>query len=143
MPEWTGAAVAQWLILQSWGRWFDPPLLQSFGWDFKPRSRLSDLVVGGTLNSKLHSTPRLNGRHVKFARDPLRSRFPRTSEKEIHPLDLYSVQHILFLENFSTGNLIVVVNEIVIQYTKTFFRNRKKKSPRSRESGFFFYWFLK
>ena len=43
-------AVVSVLSLQSWGRWFDPLLLQSFGWDFKPRSRLHDLVVSGTLN---------------------------------------------------------------------------------------------
>ena len=43
-------AVIRLLVLQSWGRWFDPPLLQTFGRDFKPRSRLHDLVVSGTLN---------------------------------------------------------------------------------------------
>ena len=37
------------LVLQSWGTWFDP-LLQSFGWNFKLRSRLHHLVVSGTLN---------------------------------------------------------------------------------------------
>ena len=31
---------------------FDPGLLQSVGWDYKPRSRLRmTLAVGGTLNS--------------------------------------------------------------------------------------------
>ena len=49
-------AVASMLTLQSKGRWFDPPLIQSFGWDYKPRSRLHDLVVSGTLNSKHHHT---------------------------------------------------------------------------------------
>ena len=53
-------AVFSVLVLQSWGRWIDPPLLQSFGWYFKPRSRLHDLVVSGTLNLKLHSTPYLS-----------------------------------------------------------------------------------
>ena len=37
----------------------DSPLLQSFGWDFKPRARLHDLVVSGTLkNSKKNSISR-------------------------------------------------------------------------------------
>ena len=43
-------AVVNVLVLHSWCRWFDPPLLQSFGWNFKPSSRLHDLVVSGTLN---------------------------------------------------------------------------------------------
>ena len=47
--SWRGAVVNM-LVLQSWGRWFDPMLLQSFGWDFKPRSRRHGLVVSGTLN---------------------------------------------------------------------------------------------
>ena len=42
------------LALQSKGRWHDSPLLQSFGWDYKPRYRLHDLAVSGTLNSKHH-----------------------------------------------------------------------------------------
>ena len=45
------SAVVSVLALLSKGRWFYPPLLQSFEWDFKPRSRLHDLVVSGTLNS--------------------------------------------------------------------------------------------
>ena len=45
-------AVDSVLVLQSWGCWFDPPLLQSFRGDFKPRSRLHDLVVSETLNLK-------------------------------------------------------------------------------------------
>ena len=44
------------LALESKGRWFDPPLLQSFGWDSRPRSCLHDLhvhvAVSGTLNLK-------------------------------------------------------------------------------------------
>ena len=43
------ATVVRVLVLQSRGRWFDPPL-QSFGRDFKPRSHLHDLVVSGKLN---------------------------------------------------------------------------------------------
>ena len=42
------------LAFQSKGRWFDPPLLQSFGQDYKRRSHPNDLVVIGTLNSKHH-----------------------------------------------------------------------------------------
>ena len=36
--------------------WPVEQMLRSFGWDFKLRSRLHDLVVSGTLHSKLHST---------------------------------------------------------------------------------------
>ena len=42
------------LALQFKGIWFDPQLLQSFGWDYKPRSRLHDLVISGLLNPKHH-----------------------------------------------------------------------------------------
>ena len=35
------------LVLQSLGRWFDSPLLHSFGWAFKPRCRLHYLVSSG------------------------------------------------------------------------------------------------
>ena len=38
------------------GRRFDPPLLQSFGWDFKPKSRLHDLVVSGALTKNTTTT---------------------------------------------------------------------------------------
>ena len=39
------------LALYLRNRRFDPGLLQSVGWDYKPRSRLQmTLVVGGTLN---------------------------------------------------------------------------------------------
>ena len=39
------------LALQPKGRWFDPPLLLSYGWDYKPRSRLCE----GTFNSAHHN----------------------------------------------------------------------------------------
>ena len=42
-------AMVSLLVLQSWGRWFDPPLLLSFGRDFHPRSRLHDIVVSGLI----------------------------------------------------------------------------------------------
>ena len=39
------------LALQSKGHCFKPLLLQSFGWDCKLRSRLHDLIVGGTFST--------------------------------------------------------------------------------------------
>ena len=43
-----GGVVDNTLDYQSRGRKIDPPLLRSFGWDFKPRSRLrmTSLLVG-------------------------------------------------------------------------------------------------
>ena len=43
-----GGVVDNTLDYQSRGREIDPPLLRSFGWDFKPRSRLrmTSLLVG-------------------------------------------------------------------------------------------------
>ena len=37
------------LALRSKSCWYDPRLLQPFGWDYKPRSRLHDLIVSGML----------------------------------------------------------------------------------------------
>ena len=41
--------------LKSKGCRFDPRLLQSFGWDYKPRFCLHDLVASGTFNWNTHS----------------------------------------------------------------------------------------
>ena len=46
-------AVVMSLAMYTRGRRFDPGLLQSVGWDYKPMSRLHmTLVVGGTLKPK-------------------------------------------------------------------------------------------
>ena len=44
-PTHPGAATAQWL-----GCWLDPLFVQSFRCDYKPRSRLHDIVFSWTLN---------------------------------------------------------------------------------------------
>ena len=48
LPRSGGGVVDNTLDYQSRGRKIDPPLLRSFGWDFKPRSRLrmTSLLVG-------------------------------------------------------------------------------------------------
>ena len=52
------------LTWRSKGRWFDLPLLQSFGCDYKPRSQPHDIVVSGTLNSVNHH--HLNGKVISI-----------------------------------------------------------------------------
>ena len=55
LPSYAGAAVVRWLA--RYPRVVGSILRSSFGGDYKPRSHLHNLVVSGTLNSNITTTP--------------------------------------------------------------------------------------